>query len=206
MSRRRKTNKREIELDSKFKDKTISKFVNVIMLDGKKTIAEKILYSILDKISKEKKVDANKFFHDVLSNVKPRVEVRSRRVGGATYQIPMEVKVDRSQALAIRWIIEAARKRGVDLSAQRARQVTTDDFKKFNYVLAMDAANLRILSELCPSDLASRISLFLDYAPSLKRREVPDPYHGGGRGFELVLDLIEAASNGLLSLISSYDL
>ena len=68
------------------------------------------------------------------------------------------------------------------------------------------AANLRILSELCPSDLASRISLFLDYAPSLKRREVPDPYHGGGKGFELVLDLIEAASNGLLSHIRSYDL
>ena len=101
---------------------------------------------------------------------------------------------------------EAARKRGVDLSAQRARQVTSDDFKKFDYVLAMDAANLRILSELCPSDLASRISLFLDYAPSLKRREVPDPYHGGGKGFELVLDLIEAASNGLLSHIRSYDL
>ena len=70
----------------------------------------------------------------------------------------------------------------------------------------MDAANLRILSELCPSDLVSSISLFLDYAPSLKRREVPDPYHGGGRGFELVLDLIEAASNGLLSHIRSYDL
>jgi len=101
---------------------------------------------------------------------------------------------------------EAARKRGIDLSAQRARQVTTDDFKNFDYVLAMDAANLRILNELCPSDLASRISLFLDYAPSLKRREVPDPYHGGGRGFELVLDLIEAASNGLLSHIRSYDL
>ena len=101
---------------------------------------------------------------------------------------------------------DAAKKRGVDLSAQRARQVTSDDFKKFDYVLAMDAANLRILSELCPSDLASRISLFLDYAPSLKRREVPDPYHGGGRGFELVLDLIEAASNGLLSHIRSYDL
>ena len=101
---------------------------------------------------------------------------------------------------------EAARKRGIDLSAQRARQVSTDDFKNFDYVLAMDAANLRILSEQCPSDLASRISLFLDYAPSLKRREVPDPYHGGGRGFELVLDLIEAASNGLLSHIRSYDL
>ena len=112
MSRRRKINKREIELDSRFKDKNISKFINIIMLDGKKTTAEKILYSILEKISKEKKTDAIKFFHDVLDNVKPRVEVRSRRVGGATYQVPMEVKIDRSQALAIRWIIDAARKRG----------------------------------------------------------------------------------------------
>ena len=111
MSRRKKINKREIELDPRFKDKIISKFINIIMFDGKKTIAEKILYSILDKISKEKKMDANKFFYDVLNNVKPRVEVRSRRVGGATYQVPMEVKVDRSQALAIRWIIDAARKR-----------------------------------------------------------------------------------------------
>ena len=111
MSRRRKINKREIELDARYKDRIISKFVNVVMLDGKKTTAEKIFYSILDKISKEKKMDAIKFFYDVLDNVKPRVEVRSRRVGGATYQIPMEVKVDRSQALAIRWIIDAARKR-----------------------------------------------------------------------------------------------
>ena len=111
MSRRKKINKREIELDSRFNDKIISKFINIIMLDGKKTIAEKILYFILDKISKEKKMDANKFFYDVLNNVKPRVEVRSKRVGGATYQVPMEVKVDRSQALAIRWIIDAARKR-----------------------------------------------------------------------------------------------
>tara|TARA_B100000949_G_scaffold81996_1_gene73302 strand:+ start:2055 stop:2525 length:471 start_codon:yes stop_codon:yes gene_type:complete len=111
MSRRKKINKREIELDARYKDRIISKFVNVVMFDGKKTTAEKIFYSILDKISKEKKVDAIKFFYDVLDNVKPRVEVRSRRVGGATYQIPMEVKVDRSQALAIRWIIDAARKR-----------------------------------------------------------------------------------------------
>ena len=111
MSRRKKINKREIELDARYKDRIISKFLNVIMLDGKKTTAEKIFYSILDKISKEKKMDAIKFFYDVLDNVKPRVEVRSRRVGGATYQIPMEVKVDRSQALAIRWIIDAARKR-----------------------------------------------------------------------------------------------
>ena len=112
MSRRKKINKREIELDARYKDRIISKFVNVIMLDGKKTRAEKIIYTILDKISKEKKIDAIKFFHEVLNNVKPRVEVRSRRVGGATYQVPMEVKVDRSQALAIRWIIDAARRRG----------------------------------------------------------------------------------------------
>ena len=112
MSRRKKINKRDIELDARYKDRIISKFVNVIMLDGKKTRAEKIIYTILDKISKEKKIDAIKFFHDVLNNVKPRVEVRSRRVGGATYQVPMEVKVDRSQALAIRWIIDAARRRG----------------------------------------------------------------------------------------------
>ena len=112
MSRRKKKNKRDIELDARYKDRIISKFVNVIMLDGKKTRAEKIIYTILDKISKEKKIDAIKFFHDVLNNVKPRVEVRSRRVGGATYQVPMEVKVDRSQALAIRWIIDAARRRG----------------------------------------------------------------------------------------------
>mgnify|MGYP001350391135 FL=1 len=112
MSRRKKINKRDIELDARYKDRIISKFVNVIMLDGKKTRAEKIIYTILDKISKEKKIDAIKFFHEVLNNVKPRVEVRSRRVGGATYQVPMEVKVDRSQALAIRWIIDAARRRG----------------------------------------------------------------------------------------------
>ena len=111
MSRRKKINKREIELDARYKDRIISKFVNVIMLDGKKTRAEKIIYTILDKISKEKKIDAIKFFHDVLNNVKPRVEVRSRRVGGATYQVPVEVKSKRSQALALRWLIDASRKR-----------------------------------------------------------------------------------------------
>ena len=112
MSRRKKRNKRDIEADPKFKDKVVSKFINIIMLDGKKAIAENIFYTVLEKISNEKKTDAIKFFHDVLNNVKPRVEVRSRRVGGATYQVPSEVKVDRSLALAIRWIIDAARKRG----------------------------------------------------------------------------------------------
>tara|TARA_B000000460_G_C21458140_1_gene366825 strand:- start:339 stop:809 length:471 start_codon:yes stop_codon:yes gene_type:complete len=111
MSRKKKINKREIEADPKYNDTIITKFTNVLMLDGKRTIAEKILYATLEKISKEKKEDAKKIFHDILNNVQPRVEVRSRRVGGATYQIPMEVKADRARALAIRWVIDAARKR-----------------------------------------------------------------------------------------------
>ena len=111
MSRKKKINKRTIEVDPKYNDSVITKFTNVLMLDGKRTIAEKILYATLDKISKEKKEDAKKIFHDILNNVQPRVEVRSRRVGGATYQIPMEVKSDRARALAIRWVIDAARKR-----------------------------------------------------------------------------------------------
>ena len=112
MSRKRRKNKKEIVADPKYKDNIVSKFINVLMLDGKKSVAEKIFYSILSKISNEKKQDALKLFHDVINNVKPRVEVRSRRVGGATYQVPNEVKADRAQALAIRWIIDAARKRG----------------------------------------------------------------------------------------------
>ena len=111
MSRRSKIYKRSFEPDPKYKDTVISKFVNVLMLHGKKTIAEKILFTILEKISQEKKQEPIKFFHDVLNNVKPRVEVRSRRLGGATYQIPIEVKSDRAQALAIRWIVDAAKKR-----------------------------------------------------------------------------------------------
>ena len=128
MSRRKKINKREIELDPKFKDKTVSKFVNVVMLDGKKTIAEKILYSILDKISKEKKMDAIKFFHDVLSNVKPRVEVRSRRVGGATYQVPMEVRPKRAQTLAMKWIVDCAVKRNEKTMKERVANEIIDAF------------------------------------------------------------------------------
>ena len=111
MSRRRKINKREILSDPRYKDTIVSKFINVLMLDGKKTIAESIFYTTLEKISTTKKQDAIKIFHDVLNNVKPKVEVRSRRVGGATYQIPNEVKSGRAQALAIRWLVDAARKR-----------------------------------------------------------------------------------------------
>jgi len=93
----------------------------------------------------------------------------------------------------------AARRRGYDLSTIRARKATAEDFKNFDYVLAMDRENQAALSRICPPGEERRLSLFLDYAPSLGQREVPDPYYGAGDGFELVLDLIEAASEGLLA-------
>ncbi len=95
----------------------------------------------------------------------------------------------------------AALNRGVDLSTQQARRVSPDDFERFDYVLAMDNDNYEILMASCPSGLESRLCLFLDFAPDLETREVPDPYYGGGSGFERVLDLIEQASAGLLAEI-----
>ena len=112
MSRRRRAEKREIYPDPKFGDLVISKFMNNLMIDGKKSVAEKIVYGALDKIEDKLKTDPVKIFHDAIENVMPAIEVRSRRVGGATYQVPVEVRPDRRKALAIRWIIEAARKRG----------------------------------------------------------------------------------------------
>ena len=96
---------------------------------------------------------------------------------------------------------DAALKRGIDLSAQRARKISIDDFNDFDYLVAMDRSNISNLKKICPPDLVSRISLFLEFAPKLQRQEVPDPYQGGDEGFELVLDLIEVASQGLLSHI-----
>ena len=111
MSRRKKINKRELESDPRYKDTTISKFVNIIMLDGKKTTAEKIVYTALDKLQAKSKEEPIKIFNTAINNIKPSIEVRSRRVGGATYQVPVEVRQKRSQALAIRWLIAASRKR-----------------------------------------------------------------------------------------------
>ncbi len=110
MSRKRKAPKKIQILDSKFKSSIIPKLINSIMLDGKKTVAEKILYTALDKI-KSKNEDPIKVFNSAVNNVRPNLEVRSRRVGGATYQVPVEVKAKRSQALALRWLIDASRKR-----------------------------------------------------------------------------------------------
>ena len=111
MSRRRRAEKREIFPDPKFGDLVISKFMNNLMIDGKKSVAEKIVYGALDKIENKLKTDPIKVFHDAIENVMPAIEVRSRRVGGATYQVPVEVKSKRAQALAIRWLVDSARKR-----------------------------------------------------------------------------------------------
>ncbi len=114
MSRRHSAVKREVLPDPKFGDVVISRFMNVLMYDGKKSVAESIVYGALDSLKKRggQNADPVRLFHEALDNVKPAIEVRSRRVGGATYQVPVEVRSERRQALAIRWIIESALKRG----------------------------------------------------------------------------------------------
>ena len=119
MSRRHRAEKREINPDAKYGDVVLTKFMNSLMLHGKKSIAEKILYAALDQV--ESKISRNpvEVFHEALENVMPAVEVRSRRVGGATYQVPVEVRADRKAALAIRWLIAAARARGENTMVDR---------------------------------------------------------------------------------------
>ena len=111
MSRKRSAPKKNIVLDPKYKSAIIPKLINSIMYDGKKTIAEKIVYDAMEKIKTKSKDEPINIFNEAISNIRPTVEVRSRRVGGATYQVPVEVKASRSQALAIRWLIDASRKR-----------------------------------------------------------------------------------------------
>ncbi len=119
MSRRRRPEKREILPDPKFGDEVLSKFMNSVMLDGKKSVAEGIVYGALETVESRAKKDPIAVFHEALNNVKPNIEVRSRRVGGATYQVPVEVRFERSQALAIRWLISAARARSEHTMAGR---------------------------------------------------------------------------------------
>ena len=111
MSRKRKAPKKLPVIDPKYKSTIIPKLINSIMYDGKKTIAEKIIYDAIDKIKSKSKDEPLSVFNDAINNIRPTVEVRSRRVGGATYQVPVEVKSKRAQALAIRWLVDSARKR-----------------------------------------------------------------------------------------------
>jgi small subunit ribosomal protein S7 len=119
MARRRRPEKREILPDPKFGDEVLSKFMNSVMLDGKKSVAEGIVYSALDTVETRAKKDPLAVFHQALNNINPGVDVSSRRVGGATYQVPVEVRPERAQALAIRWLISAARSRSENTMSAR---------------------------------------------------------------------------------------
>ena len=128
MSRRRTAEKRIVLPDAKYGDKVVTKFINNVMEDGKKAVAEKIVYSAFDILSSKTKQDALSVFNEAIENVKPVVEVKSRRVGGATYQVPCEVRADRRQALAIRWIIAAAKKRSETTMTERLANELLDAF------------------------------------------------------------------------------
>jgi small subunit ribosomal protein S7 len=119
MSRRHRAERREVNPDPKFGDVVVSKFMNSIMRQGKKSVAENIVYGALDRMQSRAKSDPIELFHSALENVMPAVEVRSRRVGGATYQVPVEVRPERRQALAIRWLISAARGRNENTMEER---------------------------------------------------------------------------------------
>ncbi len=119
MSRRHSAEKRPVLPDAKFGDQVLTKFMNCLMYAGKKSTAERIVYSALDRIEKRTGQEPVRVFHDALDNVKPQVEVRSRRVGGATYQVPVEVRSTRAQALAIRWLIDSSRKRSESTMTER---------------------------------------------------------------------------------------
>jgi len=119
MSRRRKAEKREVIPDPKYGDLVVTKFMNAVMNQGKKSVAERIVYGAFERMEQRGKQDAVQLFRSALDNVMPAVEVRSRRVGGATYQVPVEVRPDRRQALAIRWLITAARARNENTMVER---------------------------------------------------------------------------------------
>ena len=119
MSRRHRAERREINPDPKYGDLVLTKFMSAVMRQGKKSVAERIVYSALERMESKAKQDPVQMFHQALDNVMPAVEVRSRRVGGATYQVPVEVRSERRQALAIRWIITAARARNENTMVDR---------------------------------------------------------------------------------------
>ncbi|MGR3312302.1 MAG: 30S ribosomal protein S7 [Roseovarius indicus] len=119
MSRRHAAEKREVLPDTKFGDKVLTKFMNNLMIDGKKSVAERIVYNAFDRVEEKLKRAPVEVFHEALDNIKPALEVRSRRVGGATYQVPVEVRPERREALAIRWLIKASRSRNENTMEER---------------------------------------------------------------------------------------
>ncbi|HYA36649.1 MAG TPA: 30S ribosomal protein S7 [Candidatus Methylomirabilis sp.] len=130
MPRRREVPKREITPDPKFRNETVAKFINVVMKSGKKSVAEKIVYGALNTMAERSKKDPIELFNQALTNVRPLVEVKSRRVGGATYQVPVEVRSGRQTALAMRWVVEAARERSGKSMATRMADELMDAAEK----------------------------------------------------------------------------
>ena len=128
MSRKRKAPKKLPVIDPKYKSTIIPKLINSIMYDGKKTIAEKIIYDAIDKIKTKSKDEPLNVFNDAINNIRPTVEVRSRRVGGATYQVPMEVRPKRAQTLAMKWIVDSATKRNEKTMRERVANEIIDAF------------------------------------------------------------------------------
>jgi small subunit ribosomal protein S7 len=146
--RRHQAEKREVLPDPKFGDQVVAKFINCLMEDGKKSVAESIVYGAFERMEKRTGKDALQFFHEALENVKPSLEVRSRRVGGATYQVPVEVRPERRQALAIRWILGVAGGRSEKTMVERLAGELLDAangrgaaFKKREDTLRMAEAN-----------------------------------------------------------------
>ncbi len=129
MSRRRAAVKRDILPDPKYHDKDLAKFINIMMLNGKKSVAEKIVYGALDILVEKANGDPMEAFNKALENIKPFVEVKSRRVGGATYQVPVEVRASRQNALAMRWLVDASRKRGEKSMGRRLAGELMDAFE-----------------------------------------------------------------------------
>ncbi|MBL1146225.1 MAG: 30S ribosomal protein S7 [Pseudomonadota bacterium] len=130
MSRRRRAEKREVLPDPKYLDTVVAKFINGLMKDGRRSKAERIFYGAMEQLQSRAKVEPLELFHDALNNVKPSLQVRSRRVGGATYQVPTEVRPEKQQAMAIRWIIDAARGRSettmIDRLARELEDASND--------------------------------------------------------------------------------
>ena len=129
MSRKKRAPKRIFYPDSRYESHVLAKFINFVMYDGKKATAEKIIYTALDQIKNKTKEDPIKVFNDAISNIRPNLEVRSRRVGGATYQVPMEVRPKRAQTLAMKWIVDSALKRNEKTMRER---VANEIFDAFN--------------------------------------------------------------------------
>ena len=119
MSRRHAAEKREVLPDAKYGDRVVSKFMNNLMVQGKKSVAERIVYSAFERVQGRLRKEPVEVFHEALDNIKPSVEVRSRRVGGATYQVPVEVRPERREALAIRWLIDASKRRNEHTMEER---------------------------------------------------------------------------------------